>query len=191
MDKAIIISMLSADEATAQIPDLGALLHACVHAGASINFVLPFSEADSEAFWRMKVLPGLHGGTRRLWVARYHGCIAGSVQLDIDTPPNQPHRAEVTKLMVHPDYRRLGIARALMAALETMVGELGRNLITLDTRTGDHAEPLYASLGYVTAGIIPAYCRDPMADRLDSTTIMYKRLLAARSAEPAGAIIRG
>jgi hypothetical protein len=98
------------------------------------------------------------------------------VQLDYNTPPNQPHRAEVTKLMVHPEARRGGIARALMAALEHRATALGRSLITLDTRTGDMAEPLYTSLGYQTVGVIPGYCRDTIEDRYDPTTIMYKTL---------------
>jgi ribosomal protein S18 acetylase RimI-like enzyme len=98
------------------------------------------------------------------------------VQLSTDTPPNQLHRAEVTKLLIHPDFRRRGIARALMEELEGLAERLGRSLITLDTRTGDSAEPLYASMGYVTAGVIPGYCRDAFVDRLDATTIMYKAL---------------
>ena len=79
--------------------------------------------------------------------------------------------------MVHPGFRRRGIARALMAELERLASQRGRSLLTLDTRTGDQAEPLYASLGYQTAGIIPGYCRDTLdAGRLDPTTIMYKVL---------------
>jgi ribosomal protein S18 acetylase RimI-like enzyme len=170
------ISMVSADHIASYLRELGALLHACVIAGASIGFVLPFTEGDGEAFWRKRVLPAVQGGGRVLWVARIDGRIAGSVQLHHDTLPNQPHRAEVSKLLVHPDCRRRGIARALMAELEREAGRLGRSLLTLDTRTGDVAEPLYASLGYRTAGVIPGYCRDPFEDRLDSTTIMYKAL---------------
>lgn len=170
------ISIVSADEAARTVRELGALMHACVHAGASINFVLPFAVAESEGYWRNKVLPPVHDGTRALLIAYSSGRLAGSVQLDYDTPPNQPHRAEVAKLMVHPDFRRQGIARALMADLERLASRMGRSLITLDTRTGDSAEPLYRSLGYRTAGVIPGYCRDPFEDRLDSTTIMYKTL---------------
>jgi ribosomal protein S18 acetylase RimI-like enzyme len=82
----------------------------------------------------------------------------------------------VRKLLVHPDFRRRGIGKALMTEAERLASDLGRSLITLDTRTGDKAEPLYQSLGYTVAGVIPGYCRDPFEDRLDATTIMYKVL---------------
>ena len=170
------ISLLSADDVERHLRDLAALLHDCVHAGANVNFVLPFSVGDSLAFWRSKELPAVRAAMRMLWVARIGRRIAGTVQLDTDTPPNQPHRAEVTKLLVHPEFRRRGIARALMAALEEHAHGLGRRLITLDTRTGDLAEPLYASMGYARVGTIPGFCRDPLEDRLHATTIMYKTL---------------
>jgi ribosomal protein S18 acetylase RimI-like enzyme len=103
--------------------------------------------------------------------------VVGSVQLDYDTPPNQPHRADVRKLLVHPRSRRQGIARMLMRELERRARERGRTLLTLDTRSGDKAEPLYASMGYCVVGIIPGFCRDTAdAGRLDATTIMYKQL---------------
>lgn len=172
----IAISLLSAEEAADHVAQLGALLHACVHDGASIGFVLPFSAADSEAYWRGTVLPRVRDGHVELLAARLDGRIVGSVQLDHDTPPNQPHRAEVRKLLVHPGCRRQGIAKALMAAVERRAAALGRSLLTLDTRTGDHAEPLYAALGYRIAGIIPGYCRDPFEAKLDPTTVMYKTL---------------
>ena len=144
--------------------------------GASINFILPFSEAQAENFWTRKVRAPLRAGTLLVLVARRNGRIVGSVQLDHDTPPNQPHRAEVRKLLVHPSCRRMGIARALMADLESRAPKLGRTLLNLDTRTGDKAEPLYTSLGYITVGTIPEFCRDTIVDRLDATTIMYKKL---------------
>jgi ribosomal protein S18 acetylase RimI-like enzyme len=175
-DGGATISIFTADDVVRHRRELGALLHACVHAGASIGFVLPYTEDDGEAFWSRKVLPAVRDGARLLLVARTSGRIVGSVQLGYDTLPNQAHRAEVSKLLVHPACRRRGVARALMVELERLASHLGRSLLTLDTRTGDHAEPLYASLGYGTAGIIPGYCRDPFEDRLDSTTIMYKVL---------------
>ncbi|SMF53836.1 Ribosomal protein S18 acetylase RimI [Tistlia consotensis] len=175
-DRELTIAALDAGSAEAAIPALGALLHACVQDGASIGFVLPFEPAEAEAFWRTRVLPEVAAGTRLLLVAREGGRIAGSAQLFHGTPANQPHRAEVAKLLVDPACRRRGIARALMAELETAARGLGRSLLTLDTRTGDSAEPLYASLGFATAGVIPGYCLDARDRRLDSTTIMYKAL---------------
>ena len=168
---------LTAAEAEARIGDLAAIIHACVHDGASIGFVLPFSPDEAEAFWRGKVAASVRSGGAEMLVARAGAAIVGVVLLDHDTPPNQPHRAEVRKLLVHPRLRRRGIARALMAALEARARSLGRSLLTLDTRTGDCAEPLYASLGYETTGIIPGYCLDALdTSRRDSTTIMYKML---------------
>lgn len=171
------IACVSAEELERELAAFAGLLHDCVHAGASVNFVLPFSVDDAARFWRCKALPGLKAGTRLLLAARSDGQLAGAVMLDWDTPPNQPHRAEVTKLLVHPDFRRQGLARALMLALEREAGLRRRSLITLDTRTGDKAEPLYASLGYQVAGVIPGYSRDPFdATKLDPTTLMYKQL---------------
>ncbi|KGD89980.1 acetyltransferase [Achromobacter sp. RTa] len=171
------VTLLSADGAGAMLADLAGLLHACVQDGASVSFVLPYEPADAQAFWRDKVLPAVGGGMLMLWVVRQDGRIAGSVQLDCDTPPNQPHRAEVRKLLVHPAFRRRGIARALLREAEAMAARQGRSLITLDTRTGDSAEPLYASMGYRTVGVIPGFSRDPRdAGKLDGTTIMYKQL---------------
>jgi ribosomal protein S18 acetylase RimI-like enzyme len=175
-DTRTAVAIFSDHEIADHLGELGELLHACVHNGASIGYVLPFSTEDGEAFWRDKVLPAVRSGSRLLLVARKGGRIAGSVQLDYDTPPNQPHRAEVGKLLVHPDFRRQGLSRLLMAELERHAGGLKRHLLTLDTRTGDAAEPLYVSLGYQTVGIIPGYCRDPFAGQLDPTTIMYKAL---------------
>ena len=170
------IATFSPADIEEHVHELGALMHACVNGGASIGYILPFTPQDAEAFWSEKVLPGVRDGTRVLVVAVTNGWIVGSAQLDYDTPPNQPHRAEIRKLIVHPDFRRLGIARALMAEVERRASQLQRSLLTLDTRTGDSAEPLYASLGYSTVGVIPGYCLDPFDGRLDSTTVMYKTL---------------
>ena len=159
---------------------LGRVLHDCVHAGASVSFVLPFSHDDASAFWNCKVLPAVQSGVYRVLVARIAGKIVGTVQLDLATPPNQLHRSEVRKLLVHPDARRRGIARALMLAIEDQAREAGRNLLTLDTVTGGFAESLYLSLGYVKVGTIPRYAVRPDCPELDATTIMYKELDAPR-----------
>ena len=159
-----------------RLPELGALLQDCVHDGASIGFILPFDAAASQAFWMDNVLPAVTRGVRLLLVAEVDGRVAGAVQLDWDTNPNQAHRAEVRKLLVAPTFRRHGIARQLMQALEAQARQLPRSLLTLDTRSGDHAQALYLSLGYVVAGSIPAYALAPDGNRLDATTIMYKQL---------------
>jgi GNAT superfamily N-acetyltransferase len=155
---------------------LARVLYEAVHAGASVSFILPFSTAKARAFWREKVLPEVEAGRSRLFVARLSGRISGVVQLDLGTPPNQGHRAEVRKLLVEPAARRRGIARALMLALEEAARSERRTLLTLDTRTGDAAEPLYTSMGYVTAGIIPNFARGPLTPELEATTLMYKWL---------------
>jgi ribosomal protein S18 acetylase RimI-like enzyme len=172
----VTLREISADMLEAELDAHAQLLHACVHAGASINFVMPFPMHEAASFWTRKVLPSLRAGGLTMLSAYDGGKLAGSVQLDHDTPPNQPHRAELRKMIVHPDFRRRGIARLLIAELEVRARRLGRTLITLDTRTGDFAEPLYISAGFIAAGTIPGYARDVSSERLDAATFMYKRL---------------
>lgn len=162
---------------TEEIAMLGEVLRACVHAGASVSFILPFSHDDANSFWKNKVCPGVESGLCRVVVARIEGRIVGTAQLDLATPPNQPHRAEVRKLLVHPSARRQGIARALMIEIEREAREAGRDLLTLDTTTGGFAESLYRSLGYVTVGVIPRYSLKVDSPALDPTTVMYKSLV--------------
>jgi len=155
---------------------LADVLRATVHGGGSVSFVLPFELDDARQFFIERVAAGVRAGTRRVLVARMDGRIVGTVQLDIATPPNQPHRADVMKLLVHPEARRHGIARALMVALEDLARECQRTLLTLDTVTGGAAERLYASLGYIKVGEIPGYAVNPPRTAVESTTIMYKVL---------------
>ena len=156
---------------------LTVLLNSCVKGGASVNFIEPHSLNDSQTFWESAVRPALVVGHRLLLVAWADGRLAGSVQLSCALQPNQAHRVEITKLLVDPGFRRRGIARALMVEVERQAAARNRWLITLDTRTGDAAEPLYLSLGYRIAGVIPKYSRDPFEDKWDSTTFMYKEIL--------------
>ena len=172
----ITIRELTADELPENLDALAEILAASVNAGASIGFIQPFSVNDGRAFWQRRIFPAVANGGRVLLVAETEARVAGTVQLYVDLPPNQPHRAEVEKLIVHPDFRGRGIAKRLMAALENKARDLGKRLLTLDTRTGDTAEPFYGSLGFQIAGVIPGYCRAPEEDRYDSTTYMYKAL---------------
>jgi ribosomal protein S18 acetylase RimI-like enzyme len=169
-----MISTIDAPTLERRISEFAELLHACVRAGASIGFVLPHPIQEAMAFWRDGVGPALRGGKRLLLAAEIDGRLVGTVQLDHDTPPNQPHRAEIRKLLVHPHARRHGLARRLMARVEDEARARGRTLLVLDTRTGDAAEPLYRSLGYSVVGSIPGYCLAPDGGALDATTIMFK-----------------
>lgn len=173
---AVEIAAVPAEELERQLAAFAALLQACVHDGAAVSFLLPFPLAESEAFWRQKVLPAVRRGNHVVLAARCDGRLAGSVQLGLEVPPNQPHRAEVSKLLVHPAWRRRGIGRALMLALEAEARRRDRRLLTLDTRTGDRAEPLYLSLGFERCGVIPDYSLDPGGSRLEAATVMYRIL---------------
>jgi putative acetyltransferase len=159
-----------------ELRQLAELLHACVHAGASVHFVLPFGPADALAFWQRQ-LPALHRGARALLVARERdgGRIVGTVQLVLDQPPNGAHRAEVAKLLVHPDARRRGAARALMHALEGLARAEQRTLLVLDTNEDSPAERLYASLGFHRIGVVPGYARS-VEGGLRGCSFMYKPL---------------
>ena len=147
-----------------------------VNAGAAISFMQPYGRDDGLRFWREKVFPDVASGRRVLFVAWLDEALVGTVQMDVALPPNQPHRCEVAKMVVHSRARRKGIGRALMRALEAHAKSLGKTLITLDTRTGDKAERLYGSLGFRTAGVIPNYAYDPDGRARHATTHMYKEI---------------
>jgi ribosomal protein S18 acetylase RimI-like enzyme len=155
---------------------LAEVLHAVVAGGAGVSFFIPFSIEEARAFWSDRILPQVRAGSRRVLVARLGDKIVGTVQLDLEMPPNQRHRAAVEKMLVHPDARRCGIARALMTNLEDLARSEERTLLTLDTVTGSKAELLYRSLGYITVGEIPRYARGSLTPELEGTTIMYKEL---------------
>lgn len=164
---------LDARQAQQALPALCDVLDGCVAQGASIGFV----DRDAQTlhhFWQDTVL-SLACGDKQLLVATRAGRIVGTVMLVLLMPANGVHRAEVIKLLVHPDARRCGIARGLMQQAEARARELGRSLLVLDTRSGDVAEPLYLSLGWQVAGQIPGYARST-AGVMDATTIMYKAI---------------
>lgn len=170
----MIIEWTAADMKTG-LADLAAILHACVHDGASVGFILPHDLAEAQEFWRT-LQAEVAQGARRIFVAQEAGHAIAVVTLITAMPANQPHRGEVSKLLVHPAHRRKGLARLLMQHLEQSARSIGKRLLTLDTRTGDSAQPLYTSLGFQTAGVIPGYCLDIDGETADSTTYMYKCL---------------
>lgn len=164
----------SAEHAALAVEELADVLHACVHEGASVGFILPFEREAALRFWR-GLLPAFQSGARRLLVARREGRIVGTVQLLLDMPANGRHRAEIAKMLVHPWARRQGLARALMEAAEALARRQGRSLLLLDTVTGNPAETLYRSLGFQVAGVVPGYARSTEG-ALEPTTVMYKQL---------------
>ncbi len=168
------IEELSADGAALAMEELADVLHACVLEGASVGFVLPFEREAALRFWR-GLLPAFQSGARRLLVARREGRVVGTVQLGLDMPPNGRHRADVSKMLVHPRARRLGLARALMEAAEALARRHARTLLVLDTVQDNPAERLYLSLGFHVAGVVPGYARSTQGV-LEATTVMYKQL---------------
>jgi GNAT superfamily N-acetyltransferase len=157
---------------------LVALLRACVADGASIGFVLPCPPAEAASFWD-GIAEALAKGARRMLVARRDGAIVGTVQLVLAMPANGAHRAEIAKLMVHPDARRRGIARLLMERAEAIARGTGRTLLVLDTEQGSTAEPLYVGLGFQSTGIVPNYARATDGNGFIATHIMYKMMAPA------------
>jgi len=169
------IVLLTAAQAEMEIDDLADILWDCVDGGASVNFVKPFTHEEARGFWRRTIASMAAGGTVMLG-ARHEGRLAGTVLLGIDTPPNQPHRADIKKLLVHRRARRLGLAKALMAAAEAEARRRGRQLLTLDTQCGSAAERLYHDLGYTLLGIIPRYAVAPDGGTVDDCAFFYKAL---------------
>ncbi|MBY6004459.1 GNAT family N-acetyltransferase [Salipiger bermudensis] len=176
LDAPATIRLLSPEEAAHYLPALAELLRACVADGASVGFVMPFTVQEASRFWEAGVLPSLAGGGRLLWGAFVDGELVGTVQLVLELMPNQAHRAEVSKMLVAPASRRRGIARALMQALLAGAAAERRDLVTLDTRSGDPSQALYASCGFAVAGEIPGFALAPEGTpRRDPTTYMYRQ----------------
>jgi ribosomal protein S18 acetylase RimI-like enzyme len=154
---------------------LAQILHACVHEGASIGFVMPFERNEARAYWLNRVAAPHAAGAKLVLIATLGGDVAGTAQLDLDSMPSKRHHAEVSKVLVDPRFRRAGVARALMQEIERRADKEGRWLLTLDT-AGDAAEALYRSLGYRLAGAIPNYARNAFEESYDETRLMYKDL---------------
>lgn len=161
--------------ARSRLTELAEILVDVVASGASVSFMSPFSKADAIEFWQ-GVIASVERGQTILLAALMGDRAVGTVQLQLATPPNQPHRADVAKLLVHPCARRQGIARALMQQIEVVAQQHDRTLLTLDTLTGSVAERLYLSIGYVPVGVIPGYAYYPDGINLGDTCVFYKQL---------------
>jgi GNAT superfamily N-acetyltransferase len=146
------------------------ILCACVDAGASVSYLPPLAPEVARAFWK-RMAADVAAGTRILLAAWDDAALVGTVMLEFASSPNQPHRAEVQKLLVHTTARRRGLARALVLRAEQEARQAGRTLLTLDTRAGDAAENLYRAMGWHEAGRIPGYALN--ADLVPCDTIFF------------------
>lgn len=169
----MIIRELTIAEYGAHVPRLAEILVDAVDAGAGVTFLWPLEKDVAEGFWR-KTADSVKKGATIQFVAEDKNTIAGTVLLQKAWAPNQPHRCEVAKLLVHRDFRRRGLGTLLMRALEDKARELDFTLITFDTVAHGSPEKFYRELGFICAGYIPdyAYGREGLHD----TALFYKKL---------------
>lgn len=168
------IRILTAAEARAATTDLCEVLSDCINGGASLGFMLPFAPEDAGTYWQ-DIAGEVEKGGIILAVAEVDGRIVGTVQVGLASKPNQPHRGDLMKLLVHRSARGLGLSRKLMEAVEMEAASRGRTLLVLDTATGSDAEKIYPRLGWERVGVIPDYALWPQGGFCD-TTLFYKRI---------------
>jgi GNAT superfamily N-acetyltransferase len=171
----VVVARLDAAAAASAVYGLAAVLAACVNAGAAVTFLPPMSIERATAFWR-KIASAVARGEKILLLAWDEGRIVGTVQLDLATPENQQFRADLAKMLVHPEARRRGIGRSLLARAEAEAAAAGRDLLTLDTRAGDNAERLYRDAGWIECGRIPNYALNADRAAAHTTVLFYKRV---------------
>jgi ribosomal protein S18 acetylase RimI-like enzyme len=167
------VRVLTPDEVRAKAGELGAILADCVAGGASVSFMAPFTIGDARRFYE-RIADAAEAGTVSVLAAEVDGVAMGTVQVAYDMPPNQPHRGDIRKLLVHRRARRRGLARALMLAAEKEAVARGKPLLVLDTAS-DGAERLYTDLGWQRVGVVPDYALLPDGGYCD-TIYFYKRV---------------
>ena len=173
------IELLDAAAAASAERRLAEILCACVDAGASVSYLPPLAPDVARASWK-RVTSDIAAGRRLLLAAWSDAHLVGTAMLEFAAQPNQQHRAEVQKVLVHPDARRRGIARALMLRIEEEAERAGKSLLTLDTRQGDPAEAMYRSLGWNEVGLIPGYAMIANGS-LCATVLFWKATSAPRT----------
>ncbi len=175
MTTSLHITTLNRDAILTHIDALADILHNCVTGGASVSFMLPYSPERARDFWRGVAESVARNERIVLAAAGPDGELIGTVQLIIDQPENQPHRADVAKLLVHEKARRFGAGRQLMAALEEAARARQKTVLVLDTATGSGAETFYVRTGWQKVGEIPRYALMPDGE-LTATSVFYKFL---------------
>jgi GNAT superfamily N-acetyltransferase len=173
----VTVERLGAGDARRHRDALAAVLRDCVEGGASVSFMAPFSDAEARAYFE-SIEPELEARRRVLLAAFLGGQLVGTVQVAAAWPPNQPHRADVAKLLVQRSERKRGIGQLLMERAEEEALAEGWTLLVLDTVTGDPAERLYERMGWTKVGVIPNYALYPDGRPCD-TTVFYKLLAAS------------
>ncbi|OYQ35926.1 hypothetical protein CHU95_06610 [Niveispirillum lacus] len=164
-----------AEDFAAAIPDLALVLAACVANGAAVGFLPPLDLDSAAAFWHGQEGAVRTGEKHILLAVTEAGRLIGTVTLALAPQVNGTHRAEIAKMLVHPDARRQGVAASLLKRAEEVARSKGRRLLVLDTREGDDAERLYARLGWQSCGTIPDYALN--GDGTSHTThVMYRQL---------------
>lgn len=175
MTSSLSIQMLSREAILCHIAALADILENCVNGGASVSFMQPFTDEKARQFWT-GVADSVGRGERTVLVCRDNdGAFLGTVQLITDQPENQPHRADVAKLLVHDNARRKGVAMALMEALETEARIQHKTVLVLDTASGSGAETFYQRAGWHKVGEIPRYALMPDGE-MTATSVFYKFL---------------
>lgn len=168
----IMIAPLTSLPAT--LATLGEILVEAVADGASVHFMHPLQQAEAERFWESSLASAARD--ERIVLGAFDGDeLIGTVTLALDFPPNQPHRAEIGKLMTRVSHRGKGVAKALMRAAETMAVARSRTLVVLDTAADGGASKLYEGLGFTLAGSVPDYALKPHGG-LSACMIYWKRL---------------
>jgi ribosomal protein S18 acetylase RimI-like enzyme len=168
------IRRLEGGELRSNLEGLAAVLADCVAGGASVSYMAPFSHEEARAAFEAWA-DDVDADARVILAALDGDEVVGTVQVVMATPPNQPHRADIAKLLVHRNARRRGIAEQLMAQAESEARKEGRTLLVLDAVTDGDAARLYDRLGWTTVGVIPNYALYPDGRPCD-TTVFYKAL---------------
>lgn len=158
-----------------EIRELSEVLIDCVAGGASVSFMHPMTPAKADAFWRSAASSAVRGERKILAAYDAEATIVGTVQVVWAQPENQPHRADVAKMLVHRRARRLGVGAALLAAAESVALDAGKTLLVLDAVTDGDGYRLYSRQGWQRVGDIPNYALWPDG-RLCSTTVFFKSL---------------
>jgi GNAT superfamily N-acetyltransferase len=168
------LRLIDADEAERLLPVFAELLVDAVRGGAGVNFMADVTVAATTDYWRRQIA-AFRGGDRIWLIAEADGAVAGMVMCVFAPQPNQPYRADISKMLVHSRFRRRGIGADLMRGIEAAARDAGKVLLVLDTVTGSAGDRLYARMGWTPFGIVPGFAYLPEGTP-EAATFYYKQL---------------